>query len=261
VNDGEQVSCDVLVIKYPPSVLEIPDGFPAIDVKHGIVIAVNQTPWTGYSGTPDPVYDIVACDHEVQRVFGKRPSWAPISPVVRNVFHQHHADAVDRIVLADDDWVEIIDPSEWQRPKVQHQDGKIHIGRHARDSEWKWPATKEAILAAYPDDPNVVVEILGGAEVPRKILGTLPNNWVVYEFGSMEPADFLARLDEFVYFPHPHMEEAFGRTILEAMAAGVPCRFDPRFASTFGGGSSPSAIDRFGYDAHRARLAHYAGKN
>jgi glycosyltransferase involved in cell wall biosynthesis len=50
----------------------------------------------------------------------------------------------------------------------------------------------------------------------------------------MRPTDYLRELDVFVYFPHPDLNEAFGRTILEAMFAGVPCLLPRRFSETFG---------------------------
>ncbi|MFM8531072.1 MAG: glycosyltransferase, partial [Ilumatobacteraceae bacterium] len=222
VNAHEIVSCDVLVIKHPTAAAEIPDNFPKISVNGNIVMVVNQTPMTGYQGDAEFVYDIVEVDAEIQRAFGRVPLWAPLSPVVRDVLHTHHAAEIAGVQLWDDDWVEIIDPTEWARPKHPPVPGKIRIGRHARDSVWKWPATKETILAAYPDDPDVIVDILGGADVAREVLGCIPGNWIVREFGSMDPADYLAGLDYFLYVPHPDMVEAFGRTLLEAWAAGVP---------------------------------------
>jgi glycosyltransferase involved in cell wall biosynthesis len=56
----------------------------------------------------------------------------------------------------------------------------------------------------------------------------------VRPFDSVSPVDFLANLDVFVHVAHPDMEEAFGRTILEALAVGVPVITEPRFALPFG---------------------------
>ena len=78
------------------------------------------------------------------------------------------------------------------------------------------------MLAIYPDSDGYEVHILGGAETPKKVLGRLPSNWHVLEFGEMHPKDFLSTLDVFVYFTHADLVEAFGRVIIEAMAVGVP---------------------------------------
>jgi glycosyltransferase involved in cell wall biosynthesis len=64
--------------------------------------------------------------------------------------------------------------------------------------------------------------VLGGAEVPRKVLGGLPKNWHVLGFEEVHPKEFLSTLDVFVYYTHPDWVEAFGRVIIEAMAVGVP---------------------------------------
>ena len=44
--------------------------------------------------------------------------------------------------------------------------------------------------------------VLGGAKSPKNVLGKLPVNWKVYEFGEMDPKDFLAQLDVFVSIIH-----------------------------------------------------------
>lgn len=286
ISDGEQVSCDVLVIKYPPSVAEIPDRFPSLEVRGGIVLVANQTPFANYGTDPEFVYDIGACDAEVRRVFGRAPSWAPISPLVREALLHHHADQVAAVELDDEDWVEIIDVAAWQRPRVKNPVPRI--GRHGRDSEWKWPATAQDVLAAYPNSPDVVVDILGGADTPRRLLRRLPKNWVVRGYDEIDPADYLAQLDVFVYFPHPDMVEGFGRTILEALAAGVPVIADSRFAVIFGNRITccdatdiqqelgqllsfaslqtreiDSVIDlqsRFGIEAHRRRISRLSNR-
>jgi hypothetical protein len=231
---GERVSCDVLVIKYPPSAREIPDVFPEIDVQHEIVMIANQTPWTGYTGDREIVYEIDQVDQEVTRCFGRSPLWFPIGPAIRQVLETHHATDVDGIRWSIDDWFEIIDVDEWKRPSRPHHEREFRVGRHGRDSVWKWPADPDVIRAAYPADEPYVIDILGGADEATKCLGRLPANWNVRPFDSIAPAEFLADLDAFVHVAHPDMEEAFGRTILEALAVGVPVITEPRFARPFG---------------------------
>jgi glycosyltransferase involved in cell wall biosynthesis len=64
--------------------------------------------------------------------------------------------------------------------------------------------------------------VLGGAKTPAEIMGFVPRNWVVHEFGKIHPRDFLAEVDVWIYFAHPDWVESFGRTIIEAMAVGIP---------------------------------------
>ncbi|MGA1035571.1 MAG: glycosyltransferase [Ilumatobacteraceae bacterium] len=231
---GESVSCDVLVIKYPPSALRLPDVFPAIEVSHEVVMIANQTPRTGYTGDRDGVYDIEAVDREVTSRFGRSPLWFPIGPAIRHVFETHHADEVAHIRWSADDWFEIIDAEAWRRPGRPENAGAFRVGRHGRDSKWKWPIDRTVFADAYPEHPPYVIDILGGADEATKRLGRIPRNWQVRPFDSISPHDYLAQLDVFVHVAHPHMEEAFGRTILEALAAGVPVITEPRFAGPFG---------------------------
>ncbi len=249
---GESVSCDVLVIKYPPSALRIPDVFPAIDVRHEIVMIANQTPRTGYSGDGEQVYDIEAVDREATEKFGRSPLWFPIGPAIRQVFEMHHADALARIRWSADDWFEIIDADAWRRTNRPDNAGAFRVGRHGRDSEWKWPIDRDVFAAAYPEFAPYVIDILGGADEAAKRLGRLPRNWLVRPFDSISPRAYLAQLDVFVHVAHPHMEEAFGRTILEALAAGVPVITEPRFAGPFA--DAVIATDPRDIPAHLERL-------
>ncbi len=249
---GERVSCDVLVIKYPPSARRLPDVFPQIDVRHEIVIAANQTPFTGYTGDRDEVYSIAAVNDEVTRRFGKAPLWFPIGPAIRQVFATHHASELSRIRWSNDDWYEVIDTAAWRRPSRPAAHVEFRVGRHGRDSVWKWPTDPRVYAAAYPADAPYVIDILGGADEAAKRLGRLPANWQVRAFDSIDPADYLAQLDVFVHVAHPDMEEAFGRTILEALAAGVPVITEPRFAAAFG--DAVIASDPLDVRTHLERL-------
>lgn len=231
---GERISCDVLVIKYPPSALQIPDVFPRIEVRHEVVVAANQTPFTGYTGDRLEVYSVDAVNEEVESNFGRVPLWSPIGPSVRRVFDRYHAEELAGIRWSDHDWFEVIDAEIWRRRSRPDHREVFRIGRHGRDSRWKWPSDPLVFDAVYPREKPYVIDILGGAEDAARILGRLPANWHVRPFDSIPPADFLAQLDVFVHFAHPDMEEGFGRTILEALATGVPVITEPRFASPFG---------------------------
>ena len=139
------------------------------------------------------------------------------------------------------------------------------IGRHGRDAVEKWPSRAADILAAYPDDGAMRVRILGGANVPARTLGRLPDAWEVLEFNSVPPRDFLASLDFFVFFPHEERIEAFGRTIIEAMASGCATILPPVFRPLFGEAAlycAPAEVrdlvmrlyaDRSAYLRHTAR--------
>ena len=110
----------------------------------------------------------------------------------------------------------------------------------------------------------------------------------VTPFGAIDPRQFLAQLDFFIYFHHPAWVEAFGRNILEAMASGLPAILPPHFRPLFGDAAiyaEPAEVlsvvsrlyadraayeeiverclssvrARFGYQAHQHRLAELIG--
>src|SRR5690606_41555812 len=56
------------------------------------------------------------------------------------------------------------------------------------------------LLLCYPDRDPFDIRVLGGAEVPTRVLAGLPANWTVAPFGSLTPREFLAEIDLMVYF-------------------------------------------------------------
>lgn len=228
---GEKVSCDVLIVRHPPILQEWQRYVPDIEASQVRVI-INQPPKREYSEKGKTLYDIPRCVKHLGAYFGKKGTWYPIGPLIRESLLEHHAEELKSVRLANADWSNIIDITEWQRTK-RPTNKQIRIGRHARDQYVKWPNTEAALKAVYPDDPRYEISILGGAKTPEKMLGQLPANWHVYEFGEIHPKDFLAKLDVFVYYTHPEWVEAFGRVIFEAMAVGVPVIIPPSYKALF----------------------------
>src|SRR5699024_1714887 len=135
------------------------------------------------------LYDIPRCAAHLENYFGKRGRWYPIGPRIRETLQTHHDKELKAIQLAGEDWVNIINVEEWRRSK-RPDNKRITIGRHARDQYVKWPADKDELLTVYPCSPDYEVHILGGAKAPAKVLGELPANWHVLEFGETHPKDF-----------------------------------------------------------------------
>ena len=218
---GEKVSCDLLILKHPPILQEWQQFVPDVEAANVHVI-VNQTPLRHYGDGAKVEYTISRSAEHLQRYFGKAGVWHPTGPLVREALYQHHAEELAEITLAKEDWVELIDVDEWRRESRPPRGPRPRIGRHSRDHDLKWPVDPSELLAVYLDSDEYEVHVLGGAEAPRKVLGDLPKNWQVLEFGEVHPKDFLSTLDVFVYYTHPEWVEAFGYVILEAMAVGVP---------------------------------------
>ncbi|MCG7384150.1 glycosyltransferase [Paenibacillus sp. ACRRY] len=230
---GEKITCDVLIVRHPPVLHEIQKYIPEVKAKR-ICVIVNQTPKVDYGGDGAVAYDIGRCQENLERYFAQTGVWYPIGPLVRNTLIKQHAKEIKEIHLAEEDWVNIINTDEWkQKKKLPIGHSEIRIGRHSRDQYVKWPSNPAELLQIYPDSAPYEIHVLGGAKIPESILGFLPKNWRVIDFGDMDPMRFLAGIDVFVYYIHPECIEAFGRVIIEAMAVGVPVILPPSYKDLF----------------------------
>lgn len=254
---GEPVRARLVVIKHPSVFTDSLGGRLSIEADL-VIITVGQVP----EDRNGVYYDAVAVHEHISEAFGVAPVWMPPSPMVRAVLRD--------VPLSDDDWVEVIDERDWQRAAdvsssaaqdttaaqtaTGGADDRLVIGRHSRPGPLKWPSDPDQLRAAYPTDGSVRVRVLGGADAAVDVLGELPADWEVLPFGSMAPVEFLAGLDALVYFPHPDATEAFGRTILEGLAARVPTVVPDYFQPLFGDACLYATPDT-AVDATRALLA------
>jgi glycosyltransferase involved in cell wall biosynthesis len=226
-HDDDEVTAAVLLIRQPRIFTEDLARVPAIRAGHTIVV-LNQPPGDETDDQRYYVFDEVK--KRVEDYFGPHVVWAPISPQVReNVLRVAPGTA-----LPDTDWHEIIDLADWTVERHRSPGAPPVIGRHGRPDPVKWPRDPGELLQAYPDTTEFKVRFLGGGEIGVRRLGRRPSSWDVVEFGAETPQEFLGSLDFFVYFHDPDWVEAFGRTILEAMASGVPVIVGPHFRSLFG---------------------------
>lgn len=241
VNDGlvdhvtatDDAEVRLLVLRYPP-ILQFPPGGPCSLKADRLVILANQAP-SERDGS-DRRYLPAACEQHAYELFGVWPEWAPQGPQVR---HAIEPLLTERSVLHPFDVPGIIDTDEWCLPRTHFRGPVAVIGRHSRDNEMKWPDDPEVLLQAYPASPEFDVRIMGGAEVPAQVLKRRrpPRNWLVYRYDEVGIREFLHQIDFYVYFAHPQMVEAFGRSILEAMAAGCVTVLPPHFEEVFGEGA------------------------
>ncbi|WP_194202123.1 glycosyltransferase family protein, partial [Glycomyces albidus] len=234
---GDEVDCDLMVIRFPPLLMRLMDDAP--DVKPAkTVLLVNQTPFEAYG--PDGAgrhfsWDVATVRDNLRSWVGDS-TWYAIGPSVRDALERHHGAEMAGVDLADEYWYGCLDPDVWRRDGVREADGTIRIGRHSRDHTLKWQTIAEDLRATYPDAEDIEVHVLGGTGAPERVLGRLPGNWTGHPFGSVPPEAFLHGLDVAVYFTAEEYVEAFGRSPMEAMAAGLPCVLPPRFEPLFGDG-------------------------
>lgn len=175
-------------------------------------------------------YDIRQQCDAIERSLGLKPLVAPVGPNVRASL----ADA--KVLLTKSDWHNLVDPNQWWR-KFRPFGDPIVIGRHARPDPLKWPDSRRDTLNAWPDDPAYRIEILGGGAFLKELLGGWPANWRVRDFGSCDVRAFLHSLDAFVYFHSSRWVEAFGYSVLEALACGLPVILPESFRPLFEDGA------------------------
>ncbi|MFE0269765.1 glycosyltransferase family 1 protein [Nocardiopsis alba] len=266
VAPDERITCDLLVVRVPRIGERIMDEMPQIEAERSIVV-LNQTPNRCY-GVPDfrgnEAWNVARCAAGFGEMLGEH-RWYPISSRVREAMEVEHAAEMAEaaswgITLADEDWTNIIDAPAWRRGTRRSPDGRVLLGRHSRDDKDKWPDDPRTLQSAYPEEPGWQTRVLGGASVPERMLGDLPSNWQVHPFDSVPVREFLHGLDVYVYFTRKGHLEPFGRSPLEAIAAGVPTLLPESFRPVFGDAAiytDPAGV-RAEVDALMADEARYA---
>jgi hypothetical protein len=273
------VQTKVVLVRHPAVLENAADQLPLIETEH--VVLVANAPPTGIEG--DRYYRPEVVDRIAREQFGVAPIWAPIGPLVREAI----APEVPAR-LREQDWVNVIDVDAWHVDRLGWRSDRPVIGRHSRPQPHKWPVDPQVVKSLYPVDGSAEVKILGGADPVKNLLGYIPESWQVIPFGEMDPQDFLAQLDFFVYYHHPAWLEAFGRNILEALASGLPVILPAHFRPLFGDAAIyaepaevPSVVnqlyrdrsvyndvvaradafvrEKFGHEAHRGRLLELIG--
>lgn len=224
---GASARARVLLLRHPRVFAVDQPAADGLEADH-VRLVVNQPP-RDREPSARRHWDVGAVAERLQQQFGE-VTWSPIGPLVREVLE---ADAPGLTTSAED-WHNVIDVDAWRVPRQGGPARPPVIGRHGRPHPSKWPRDPADVLSAYPDGGEVAVRVLGGGEIAVERLGRQPESWTILPFGSVSPAAFLRTIDVFVYFHDPHYVEAFGRTIIEAMASGLPVVLPHSFRPLFG---------------------------
>ncbi|NNC27494.1 glycosyltransferase, partial [Salinisphaera sp. USBA-960] len=123
---------------------------------------------------------------------------------------------------------------DWPRKEPREVGSPIIVGRHSRPDPLKWPNRRVEALSAYPDDAaKYQIRILGAGPYLHELYQPIPGNWELLPFSWDGIPEFLQSLDFYVYFHSDEWAEAFGRTVLEALAVGLVVILPPSFRETF----------------------------
>lgn len=225
--DPESPVDAALVVAHHPSLFLYPPRRPlAIDAGMRLLI-VDHPP---FAGDGAPAYPLESTAANATQMLGGEVLWAPVGPAVREQFEQVEAPPL----LTESDWYNVLDPAPWRVARAGPQDTRPVLGRHSRPDPLKWPDDAFTTFQVYPDDPAFIVRILGGGPFLRELVGAYPRNWQVRPFNAIEPQHFLGTIDFFINYHHSRWVEAFGRTVLEALASGAVAVLPPTFRPLFG---------------------------
>lgn len=238
INGGEVELCmyeqeahaNLLILRYPPILQVTPRDRSAIEIDRMLVLA-NQAP-SELDGQ-DIRYTVPEVTRGAVHCFGVHPAWAPQGPQVRKAISPY---------LASDELTPfnipgIVDYEEWRGdyPKKEFSPVPV-IGRHSRDNAMKWPESAAVLKQIYPLDGSVRIRSMGGTNYVKSVLKLkeLPEVWDDLPKDDLPVAEFLHSIEYFVFFQNSNAIEAFGRAILEAIAANLVVILPHQYQEVFG---------------------------
>ena len=177
-------------------------------------------------------YDITKVVKHCHEAFSKPVHIAPVSDVVRTSLPNQ---IPGKCQILPDNWQNLIIMDDWPALERNNPVFPVVIGRHSRPDPLKWPNKLSSALKAYPADQDKYrIKILGADDFLDKLYKhKIPANWECMVYSSNNVSSFLRSLDFYVYFHSKEWREAFGRTILEAIATGLVVILPPHFEELF----------------------------
>lgn len=225
----DPATADLLVLRYPP-IMQFPPAVPTAVRANKMIILANQAP-EEVDGRDIRYIPSLVHKNSVE-IFGSEVMWVPQSAMIRERLKGRLPDDA----IAEFDMPGILNVDEWFVERKRFRSALPVVGRHSRDDPMKWPERQAHLRAAYPVDGTFDVRFLGGGRTPLRVLkrSNVPGTWTVYGKDQINPQAFLATLDFYVFFQHSKAVEAFGRSILEAVASGMVVILEEKFRVTFG---------------------------
>ncbi|WP_299596291.1 hypothetical protein [uncultured Tateyamaria sp.] len=224
VPPGQPVEAELCCLHHP-AVFEHLPALPLEISCPRFVMIVHHPPIDAYGNEQ---YNLLRSMRITEAQFG-HVVWAPVGPKVRGAFKK----VALAPALTQSDWVNTIDADGFRKSRPRLKGQLPVLGRHSRPGVEKWPDSETEFKNAYPEAEQLRVRLMGWGNQLDEIVEERPQNWDVLPFGAMPVEDFLAGLDYFSYFHSEVWAEAFGRSILEAMAAGLVCFLPEHFEPLF----------------------------
>ncbi|GAB5458900.1 MAG: glycosyltransferase family 1 protein [Henriciella sp.] len=191
------------------------------------IIVTHQPLFAGNGGLN---IDPIRVQNNIQRQFGPKPDWAPISGLCRS----QYLSFAPFLRLTNIDWINTFAVEDWKPKREKLTGPMLTVGRHGRPHKDKWPDTGDDLTASLPAGPQTHIRVLGADPEFYSGYGVDISAWEILPFNAEPAADYLDSLDVFSYFHSSEWTEAFGRTIAEAMLMKTRCILDPALKPTFG---------------------------
>lgn len=224
----DALSVGLVLLRYPPILQVIPYVQVNWKISSARIVA-NQAPHE--KDGSDVRYHVADCIKNARELFGFDPIWVPQGPIVREAL----APLLPPALLEAGNNPGILNIAEWYRERSAWVGARPVLGRYSRDNALKFPATEALLCHAYMADEDVSVRLMGGVKsIPALMTRELPGNWELIPYGEEPVESFLQSIDFFVYFDNESIVEAFGRSVLEALASGVVVILPHRFNEVFG---------------------------
>lgn len=251
VQDPDVVTSETIVV-HNPSFLKFNTTLNTRFVCNRMIVVAHEN-FLRPNGSPG--FDIEKCLAMLsENTFARKYLIAPVSGYNRSTVKRWRESTNTFWDLSDINWFNICD-FELTGPSNSPADRR---GRLSRAGFEKFPDS-ETMGILFPDHAEYC-GILGADSL--MLDPQVPAHWDLYKFRELPMDRFLKKIDFFVYFTHPNLQESFGRVIPEAIAAGKLVITDTQTAKTFGTAvicTTPDKVDNIikGYvDVPDTYIAH-----
>lgn len=217
-----------LTLIHHPTIIENRLTRP-LSITTGRLLVVLHHPM--FDGEGRRQYDLDRVVGHACDAFGCEVHLAPVSAVVRDSLPRRLPSYAH---MLEEDWGNLIDLDDWPVKPARLPTFPVVLGRHSRPDPLKWPTADDAPFVYPADGSRFRLRALGADTFLTEKYEKIPANWELLPFAWDGIPTFLATLDFYVYFHDPAWSEAFGRTILEALATGLVVILPKHFEILFG---------------------------
>jgi len=230
------ISAKLIIATDPILFTHLPKRFLQLDARLRIIL-VREGP---VNADGDAMYDWSRITRHATEVLGGPILFAPVHQTVR---HQLN-DLDPRPRLTDENWHDVVDAEQWRQTRDGFCGSRPVVGRLGETIADAWPTNAAALLAAYPDDRQVAVRLLGGGPILKDVVRAYPHNWEVLSSEDTNSKHFLSGLDFYIHTQHPNRANVLDPSILEAMASGAVAILPPSFEPIFGDAAVYAELDQ-----------------